>query len=214
MNRVNYGATVNDRTGDPLREAFRKFDDNFKWLKGGTLANRPAANTVTAGTIYVVEDSTPPNAVFRSDGTTWTVLDAVPEIRCVLSNSVSQSIANATLTTAVFDTEDADSDGMGDVANNRIVVQTAGVYLLGAVLRWDENGSGRRVANVVLNATNVAFDDRFPSSASSRSNSTFSSPPLRLAVNDAVTLTLYQDSGAARTLPGATTKLWAVRIAP
>ena len=43
---INYGATANDGTGDPLRTAFIKTDDNFDnvWLAGPVGSNITISN--------------------------------------------------------------------------------------------------------------------------------------------------------------------------
>jgi hypothetical protein len=62
---INYGATANDGTGDPLRTAFIKTDDNFDnvWLAG------PVGSNITIGNNTIQSNNTNGNIIIKPNGT-------------------------------------------------------------------------------------------------------------------------------------------------
>lgn len=62
---INYGATANDGTGDPLRTAFIKTDENFDnvWLAG------PVGSNITIGNNTVQSNNTNGNIILKPNGT-------------------------------------------------------------------------------------------------------------------------------------------------
>lgn len=199
MNRVNIGAAPNDRTGDSLREAFRKLDDNFGWLAGDTLAARPPANTVPAGAVYIVTDSSPPNAMFRSDGTAWVRVDAVPDISAWVRRTTNQAVANGTLTHIVFDVAEHDPENMWDAANpTRLTIPGAGVYSFTGQLQFSGSAGGNfRSPRVYRNGVNMVASAYFSHGGSASSWITQVSGVFRFARGDYVTLAAYHDAGVS-----------------
>jgi len=62
-----------------------------------------------------------------------------------ISNSVTQTLTtSATTYGMVFDTEDFDTDSMGDTANEQLVVNTDGLYRITAQATFAANATGRR----------------------------------------------------------------------
>ena len=62
---INYGATANDGTGDPLRTAFIKTDENFDnvWLAG------PVGSNITISNITIQTNNTNGNTIIKPNGT-------------------------------------------------------------------------------------------------------------------------------------------------
>jgi len=56
-----------------------------------------------------------------------------------------------------FDSEEYDTDTMHDTStnNNRITIKTAGKYIFHFYCRWADNGTGVRVAFMMINASTV-----------------------------------------------------------
>jgi len=61
---INYGATANDGTGDPLRTAFIKVDENFDnvWLAG------PVGSNITIGNNTIQSNNTNGNIILKPNG--------------------------------------------------------------------------------------------------------------------------------------------------
>ena len=68
----------------------------------------------------------------------------IPSVR--LKHSVNQSKANGSFYAVNFDTEVYDTDSMyNPTTNNRITINTAGVYLMNGQVRFDISATGTRV---------------------------------------------------------------------
>jgi hypothetical protein len=114
---------------------------------------------------------------------------------CRLRRSTSQSISNASITLVALDTSDHDTDAMGDLSNERIVVQRDGFYLVAGGGQWAVNGNGVRALSLRKNGTNIVQDIR-PGHAIYDVLSHLSDL-LYLVEGDYIDMTAYQDSGAA-----------------
>jgi hypothetical protein len=100
------------------------------------------------------------------------------------------------------------SDNIGGIFTHslgRVTCGAAGRYAVWGSVRWDTNASQRRQITIRKNAGGSGFD-----LASLLLVATFniriaiSAPSIRLAANDTLDLTAYQDSGSARTLAAIT----------
>lgn len=120
--------------------------------------------------------------------------------QCKISANAAQSIANTTLTTVTFAVTDYDSNNMADLANNRIVIKTAGWYTLTAFVAWANNATGYRlhIADAGPSASQLHIVQAYLPPASGTSTGIFlTSHPFLCAVNDIVDLHIQQSSGAA-----------------
>ena len=114
-------------------------------------------------------------------------------------NSLDISIPNNTETTITFDSETYDTDNIHSIVTNtdRLTCQTAGKYLIMALITWaTSNGTGRRQAFIYLNAAAIAIgrnDGLAQASPSAQLVATIHN----LAVNDYVNFRCFQDSGGA-----------------
>jgi len=123
---------------------------------------------------------------------------------CVLMNSGSITLSNATTTTLTFDTESLDTDAFHSTSSNtsRITIPAgkAGKYLILGTVRYDANSSGRRISTILKNGT-VLYEYESASPGSSDLSLVHSSI-VNLAVGDYVELTGWQNSGGNLTLSG------------
>ncbi|GAB3812065.1 hypothetical protein [Kribbella italica] len=74
---------------------------------------------------------------------------------CQLRQTVAQTIPNVAGRTIELDTVDVDTDGMADLVNDRIVIQTPGTYLITATVAYTFDADGYRRAAVYVNGVNV-----------------------------------------------------------
>lgn len=127
-----------------------------------------------------------------------------------VANTVAQSIPTATATYVTFDTEQSDTDGMVNLgtANDRITVQTAGLYLVVALVDWQANNTGLRFCNIFRVGTPIATDRRAASNESEASLSAL----VPAVVGEYFRLQVYQDSGVALNLNANVVTLAAIRL--
>jgi len=124
-----------------------------------------------------------------------------PACRAYLANN--QSIPNATWTDIVFDAEEYDTDAMFAPPDHIIYAKRlAGYYLLVGQVTFAGGTTGFRVANI-----NGAFNLK-DTVASDWYTSVQVTSLRRLAVNDPVTLGVYQNSGAALNAQGDANLTW------
>jgi hypothetical protein len=114
-----------------------------------------------------------------------------------------QTIADSTVTTVNFDTEDYDTDTIHDNSTNntRLTCKTAGKYVIVASVYWNEpNTTGIRRVQIHLNGS-VA---QYYLDGASNNKVQLGVAILDLSVSDYVELNVYQDSGGNRTIGGGT----------
>lgn len=92
-----------------------------------------------------------------------------------------------------LETEELDTEGMGDVANNQIVIVTAGRYLVIGQATLDANATGLRAVQVQNNGVDI-MRASWPGSAAG-STTCHVAKHVELAVGDELTLWGYQNSG-------------------
>ena len=128
-------------------------------LLTGTLAARPAANAVPAGTLY---SSTDNGIVYQSNGaawSTWATLGggAQTAVGCRVYNNANQSTPDSVPTILTFNSERFDTHGFHDNAVNpdRITIPTGlgGIYLIFATVQFAANAVGFRELYLELNGT-------------------------------------------------------------
>lgn len=77
---------------------------------------------------------------------------------CRVTKAATQTITTATDTALLFDTERYDTDTMHSTVSNtsRITFNTAGLYIVGACIRWQASATGWRALSLRINgATNI-----------------------------------------------------------
>lgn len=125
--------------------------------------------------------------------------------RCQISNSVGQSISDATLTVLNFDTEAYDSASMHDpVTNNsRITIPETGLYLVHMYVRFDATTVTFTRARLQCRLNGAtAVINHATSGASAATDNWFSvarSFERTFTAGDYIELLVIQTSGASRT---------------
>ena len=88
---------------------------------------------------------------------------------CRVKQTSGQVVNDATNATLAFDAEDFDTDAMHDNAtnNSRITINTAGVYLVIASVRYTAGISDDTRISILKNGSNVGIDERGPNNTRS-----------------------------------------------
>jgi len=111
-----------------------------------------------------------------------------------------QTISNATETQVAFDIAEFDHGNVTfDAANNKVTIDTAGLYLLSGKGYFAADGDYRLQAALLVNGNNVEVD-RTTGGASGVNNSPHAIRTLPLSANDEIILEVEQKSGGNLTL--------------
>ena len=120
---------------------------------------------------------------------------------CSVARTATQSINSATDTRiaftagAEFDTESPSDPMFSSGSNTRITIQTTGIYIVTANLRWAANSTGVRYCTIWKNGAAVASLGY--ASPGSVDGDMSSSRVISLADNDYLEMNVYQTSGVA-----------------
>lgn len=119
---------------------------------------------------------------------------------CSIQATSPQNFTHASSATVAMDTTLEDTDGgMADLANERIVINTPGVYDLQAGLAWVFNATGDRALNIMAgpagSPVQVGTDWRGGALVSPHQSSAIASRRWRMAAGDVVFAQGYQSSG-------------------
>ena len=121
---VNLGSSANDGTGDPLRTAFDKINDNFDELYLYSTAASGNNITITANTI--ASDDTNGNIIIDPNGTGRLVIATGAEIRLTdhVDNGVAFVDADGDIqTSAAFTFDGTDVTTTGSISNGRLLLE-------------------------------------------------------------------------------------------
>lgn len=121
---VNLGSSANDGTGDPLRTAFDKINDNFDELYLYSTAASGNNITITANTI--ASDDTNGNIIIDPNGTGRLVIATGAEIRLTdhTDNGVAFVDADGDIqTSAAFTFDGTDVSTTGSISNGRLLLE-------------------------------------------------------------------------------------------
>lgn len=120
---IDIGTVANDGTGDPLRDAFDKVNDNF---------NEVYAALGNATTLAALK------AALR-----------LPKYEVIARRDALQATANATITYVAWDAEDYDPDGLFTPGNDYITLpgDVTAVEIFAQVL-MDFNATGARISRL------------------------------------------------------------------
>jgi hypothetical protein len=122
---------------------------------------------------------------------------------CRVYHNATQSIAHATETSLIFNSEDNDTDTMHDTVTNngRITFNTAGLYVVTACIPFDRSTDYTHTYCVIrLNGTTthiVATSDGTSTSAADADVFHNPTSPYKFAVNDWIDVRVYHRNGAA-----------------
>lgn len=101
-----------------------------------------------------------------------------------------------------------DNNSMADTANNRIVIRTAGVYLLQGQSQFALNGTGQRAVAIYVNGAEATPSGRVQNPGNASYALTMGATLLKpLVRGDLITLYAFQDSGGNLTMSSAFTFL-------
>ena len=169
--------------------------------------------TTTGDTIYSSSGSTPARLGIGSSGQVLTVAAGVPSwatpstgttfVGCSITNTApgSQNISNSTLTAITFANENFDTNNFHSTSTNtqRITIPSGkdGYYQVNGSVRWDANTTGSRSVYIYKNGSDVGSNYCTPS-ANNPSNAL--SVILYLVAGDYIELSVFQNSGATRTV--------------
>lgn len=116
---------------------------------------------------------------------------------CSIYKTLAQSApADGSMVTVSMQSIRYDTDGMADLAGNRLVIQTAGTYRISGILAYIGNATGVRTAAVYLNNTEVAVG-RYPAMSTGGVYGIAGEITLPLNVGDVITLRASQSSTVA-----------------
>jgi hypothetical protein len=115
---------------------------------------------------------------------------------CQLRQTVAQSVPHVTSTPITLDAVDVDTGGMADLANDRIVIQKTGIYLLTGIVAFSAHATGYRRAHVRLNGADILpMDARDANTTTGLATVPQVQLTRELTVGDLVTLVGLQTSG-------------------
>lgn len=131
--------------------------------------------------------------------------------RARIHNSGNVATANNTITIMTMDTSDYDTDTMVDLANNQLVVKTAGVYAISGQIAWTANATGARDAYLYAGASGapgiIGNDQRATLGAATATVQQVYAE-VELNVNDVIQLRGSQTSTAALNASASNASLW------
>lgn len=137
---------------------------------------------------------------------------AIPAAR--VYNSGNQSIANSSLTTLNFNSENYDTDNIHDNTTNpsRLTCKTAGIYQIIAHVSFASNPTGYRRVVVIYNGGGIAAEAFIPA-VTGGSTVVVVAGNYKLAVGDYIELRAQQNSGGALdVISGSGTVLSMVKV--
>jgi hypothetical protein len=140
----------------------------------------------------------------QADGVIWATPSTPAFVGCRVTNSIDQSIPNATRTVVTFDTETFDTDGFHSTSTNtgRMTIPSgkAGKYLVTGNVTFATNSTGAREVYLFKNGSFYSQVFAVATSAGSSGNAI---PDLvNLAVGDYVELRVEQSSGGSLAVRG------------
>lgn len=136
-----------------------------------------------------------------------------------VTRDANQTIPNAVETALTFNVENFDVGGLANLGadNDRLTIQTAGKYLIGAQIVWAANAVGFRGLYLYQDANRVDTDEDAPPAGYSFRQRVITE--MELAAGSVIKAQVYQDSGgdldvasSGAGVPGSTPVLWAAKV--
>lgn len=123
----------------------------------------------------------------------------LPQLLCVVQNSVVQSIPNNANTAATFNTDVYDPLNMHNTAANqtRVVVPWSGWYICQGVIGWANNATGTRRAAIFVNGTIVTGAQISLSTINDGISIPIPAVPALLTAGQFIEVHIFQNSGGA-----------------
>lgn len=130
------------------------------------------------------------------------IASAANKIRCRVSRVTAQSIPNNAFTNTTFTAEQFDNDNMANlgVDATRLIVNTAGLYLVIWQARFDANSTGERAARATTTALPLNGALRSQTVASPDQTHLAGQILVHCAVGQEIRLSVFQNSGGALNL--------------
>lgn len=192
---ANFAATMTFSDGDYIDLSTILHDDTS--LQGLRLPQIGASpSNPTSGEGQIGWDQTN-NTLEVYDGSAWS---GVPkDISARVFNSVNISIADVTLTFLTFDSESFDTDAIHSTVSNTglLTATTAGKYLIGGCVYFEDNATGRRDLTIRRNGSNDIVRTTVLSSGAADGTKLEVTTYFNLAAGDYVELGVFQASGGA-----------------
>lgn len=122
--------------------------------------------------------------------------------RVKIITGADQALTSGSLTTVDFNGGSVayDTNAMADIANDRIVIKTAGLYRFSARLAWGISSAGYRALIITRGVSEFLVDNYDAATPSQSKITTVTSEPILCAVNDAISLQTVQTSGGSLNL--------------
>lgn len=112
-----------------------------------------------------------------------------------IENWTDQAVPTATYTDLTFSTTAFDTDGMASLVNNRIIIQTNGIYRINCQTAWNVSGVGIRYAALLKNGSYVTINGYPPHTAGLVVADV--NEMLYLVAGDYLTVRGYQNTGGS-----------------
>lgn len=123
---------------------------------GSVVVSVDAAGNVTVNSAQADRDFSigwDSGTALSIDGATGVITFGQPARAARIYNSAVQAIVTATNTKITFDTVRRDDGGLADLANDRLVAQVAGWYVISAGFGFAANATGNRGGELMVNGT-------------------------------------------------------------
>jgi hypothetical protein len=132
-------------------------------------------------------------------GLKWAASSSTPTFKgCSAYRTTGQTINNNTSTAMLLDAELFDTDGFHSTSTNtsRFTIPTGlgGKYAVDASVAWSANGSGKRIINISVNGSVVAWSNQVAGNSSVLVGPTISRV-VNLSAGDYLEFFVLQDSG-------------------
>lgn len=121
-------------------------------------------------------------------------LAALTNVAAQLRSDTLQSIAASTVVTLAMDVTVYDTDGMADLANDQLVIQTAGIYTLKGGVRINVTDGVRVQLRFLINGVATCLEDGVAPSGTDGYTIAYDA---ELAVNDTVQVAFYHESATS-----------------
>jgi hypothetical protein len=127
---------------------------------------------------------------------TTTKFGTIPQASA--TNSTTQSISTASVTSLTFDTNEFDTAGIHSTTTNtdRLTAPIAGIYQVNLSARWQPNATGSRFLAISKNGGGYFASNWIPATPATDDTDESVSTLIQLAAGEYVDAFAYQTSGA------------------
>jgi hypothetical protein len=184
----------------PLSDTYSQTVANGKFINN-------TLTTTTGDIIYASAANTPARLAIGSTGQVLKVSGGVPSwgaisssfVGCYVYNNANITASSGGGTVVTFNQEAFDTDAFHSTSSNTgritIPVGKAGKYLFTGAIRWNNNGNGRRLAEIIKNVSNTTVISSETQPGANQYNTCTVAAILDCSEGDYFQLSGYQDSG-------------------